>query len=66
MEFAVATADRLAITDLELSELLTQVYVKGGFTEPNEAASLFEPSAVRNRGLLIGAREKQHLSLAAW
>lgn len=64
MEFAIATADRLAITDLELSELLTQVYVKGGFTEPNEAASLFEPSAVRNRGVLIGAREKQHLSLA--
>ena len=64
MEFEIATADFLEITDLELSELLTQVYVEGGFTEPDEAASLFEPSAVRERGVLIGAREKQHSNLA--
>jgi ribosomal protein S18 acetylase RimI-like enzyme len=64
MEFAIATAECLEITDSELSELLAQVYVKGGFTEPSEAASLFEPSAVRNRGVLMGAREKRHLGLA--
>jgi len=64
MEFEIATADSLGITDLELSELLTQVYVAGGFTAPDEAVSLFEPSAVRNRGILIGAREKHHSKLS--
>ena len=64
MEFEIATADFLEITDHELSELLTQVYVAGGYTEPYEAVSLFEPSAVRKRGVLIGAREKQHSNLA--
>ena len=63
MEFEIATADSLGITDLELSELLTQVYVAGGFTLPDEAVSLFEPSAVRNRGVLIGARENRHSKL---
>ena len=64
MEFEIGTADLLKIDDIELSELLTQVYVAGGFTEPDEAASLFEPSAVRKRGMLIAARENLHLSLA--
>lgn len=64
MEFEITTADLLEITDLELSNLLTQVYVTAGFTTPEEASSLFEPSAVRKRGVLIGAREKQHSILA--
>ena len=64
MKFEIATADTLEITDPELSELLTQVYVAGGFTTQEEAASLFEPSIVRNRGVLIGARERQHSKLA--
>ena len=64
MEFDIGTADLLKIDDIELSELLTQVYVAGGFTEPDEAVSLFEPSAVRKRGMLIVARETLHLSLA--
>jgi len=64
MEFEIGTADFLGIDDFELSELLTQVYVAGGFTAPDEAVSLFEPSAVRKRGTIIGAREKQHLKLA--
>ena len=55
MEFEIATADFLEITDLELSELLAQVYVAGGYTEPDEAVSLFEPSAVRKRGVLISS-----------
>lgn len=59
MEFEIAKAEVLGITDLELSRLLTQVYVAGGFTDSEEAISLFEPSAVRKRGVLIGAREKQ-------
>ena len=64
MKFEIATADILEITDPELSELLTQVYVAGGFTSQEEAASLFEPSSVRNRGVLIGARERHHSKLA--
>jgi ribosomal protein S18 acetylase RimI-like enzyme len=64
MEFEIDSAELLRIDDIELSELLAQVYVAGGFTEPDEAVTLFEPSAVRKRGMLIGAREKQHLKLA--
>ena len=64
MKFEIATADTLEITDPELSELLTQVYVAGGFTSQEEAASLFEPSAIRNRDVLIGARDKHHSKLA--
>jgi ribosomal protein S18 acetylase RimI-like enzyme len=64
MEFEIAIADALRITDPELTELLSQVYIVGGFTTSEEAASLFEPTAVRNRGILIGAREKHHAKLA--
>jgi len=64
MEFEIGTADLLKIDDLELAELLRQVYVEGGYTEPDEAASLFEPSAVRKRGMLIGARDNLDLKLA--
>ena len=60
MEFEIAKDDFLKITDLELSDLLTQVYVASGYTKPEEAVLLFDPSAVRKRGILIGAREKQH------
>jgi len=64
MEFEIAPADSLEITDQELSELLTEVYVAAGFTTPDEAISLFEPTAVRNRGLLVGARENLSSTLA--
>jgi len=64
LEFEIASAERLEIADHEISELLTKVYVAGGFTAPDEAVSLFEPSAVRRRGFLIGAREKRHSKLA--
>lgn len=62
--FEIAAADGLEITDTEVSDLLTQVYVGGGFTSPEEAISLFEPSAVRARGALIGALEQQQSKLA--
>ena len=62
-EFEIDVAEVLRIDDIELSELLAQVYVAGGFVDAEEAVSLFEPSAVRKRGILIGAREKQHLQL---
>ncbi len=64
MKFEIDIADLLKIDDIELSELLTQVYVAGGFMKPDEAITLLEPSAVRKRGMLIGARETKHQELA--
>ena len=64
MKFIIDTADSLQIKDKELTDLLEQVFVGGGFTEPELAATLFEATAVRNRGILMGAREKQGLMLA--
>jgi ribosomal protein S18 acetylase RimI-like enzyme len=64
LKFEIATADRMSVSDSEISELLAQVYVTDGFTTPDEAVSLFEPSAVRTRGILICARKNKHSNLA--
>jgi ribosomal protein S18 acetylase RimI-like enzyme len=64
MEFEIAAAESREVTDQEISELLTRVYVADGFADPDEAASLFEPSAVRKRGILFAARESQSSKLA--
>lgn len=64
MELEIGTADYLKIDDVELADLLTQVYVAGGFTSADEAVALFEPAAVRERGVVIGARDKSNLKLA--
>jgi len=64
MDFHVDTADSLAITDLEISELLLQVYVDGGFVELESTTALFEPSAVRSRGKMLAARAVQNSILA--
>jgi len=64
MEFKIAPAASLEVTDLELWQLLVTVYVADGFTRADEAASLFEPSAVRNRGVILGAREQRQGTLA--
>lgn len=63
MEWEIDLADVLEIKNSEISELLTEVYVGGGFVKPDEAVSLFDPSAVRKRGVIIGVREKLHSSL---
>ena len=64
MEFEIDIAGKLNIEDSELSELLTEVYVEGGFTKPEEAEVLFEPSSVRQRGILICARDRETSALA--
>ena len=64
LQFEIITPDPIDIADFEISELLTQVYVAGGFTKPDEAVALFEPSEVRRRGMLICAREMQLSELA--
>jgi ribosomal protein S18 acetylase RimI-like enzyme len=61
MDFYIDTSDPPAIGNQEISELLSRVYVEGGFTDPERAAIQFEPSAVRNRGRLICARREDGL-----
>jgi ribosomal protein S18 acetylase RimI-like enzyme len=39
----------------DLQRLLTQAYVEGGFTEPDRAARIFAPDAVRARGDVLCA-----------
>jgi len=58
MEFSIDSADSLLINDQEISQLLTVVYVGGGFTDLETANTLFDAAAVRARGKIIGAREK--------
>ncbi|MBI3774315.1 MAG: GNAT family N-acetyltransferase [Gammaproteobacteria bacterium] len=64
MDFQIDTADVLAVSDPELSELLSQVYVDGDFVTPEMAVSLVDPAAVRSRGKIIAARKQQSLQLA--
>ena len=64
MEFVIDTAEALGIDDDEISALLAQVYVADGHATTEEAAILFAPTAVRERGVLLGAREQQHGALA--
>lgn len=58
MDFEFGTAENLKVTDAELSELLTEVYVGGSFTEPEHAKTLFDPLAVRQRGTILVVRNK--------
>lgn len=64
MNCIIDSADTLEVSDQELSDLLCRVYVDGGFSTAEEAASLFKPSAVRSRGKLICARDMQEKKLA--
>ena len=64
MEFEIDTAEFLKIDNIELSKLLMEVYVEGGYTKPDEAVTHFEPGAVKQRGMMIIAREKRQSRLA--
>lgn len=57
MKFITGSVDELKVTDAEISELLHQVYVEGGFTPSEVAKVVFEPKAVKSRGFVIGARD---------
>jgi len=63
MEFEIDTAEALGIRDDEIEELLDQVYVAEDYMTREEAVTLFTPAVVRQRGVLIGAREHQHAAL---
>jgi ribosomal protein S18 acetylase RimI-like enzyme len=43
----------IAVSDAAIGDLLHRAYVGGGFTDAEQAASMFEPSAVRSRGELL-------------
>ena len=64
MKFEIDIADVLKVKDIEISELLIEVYVDGGFIEPKEATLLFSANSVNQRGVLIAAREKLYSKLA--
>lgn len=64
MDFILNTSAELCITDQELWQLLMQVYVDGGYTDQERAQVIFDPVAVRQRGIIIGARESLNQPLA--
>lgn len=43
------------VQDVEILQLLTEVYVHGAYTTPERAAEIFRPEAIRGRGELITA-----------
>ena len=57
MKFIIEKLENLEISDEEISELLSQVYVQGGFTTATIAEKVFNPALVRKRGTLFAARE---------
>lgn len=57
MEFIIESLENLEISDKELSELLFQVYVEGGFTSDGVAQKVLDPASVKRRGLIFAARE---------
>lgn len=58
MEFIIDSCENLRVSDKEISELLSQVYVQAGYTTEEVAKSVFDPTMVRNRGVMFAAREK--------
>lgn len=57
MKFIIDSCENLEITDEEISELLSLVYVQAGFTTAESAKKIFDPIAVRNRGVIFASRE---------
>lgn len=57
MKFVIDKLENIEVSDEEISELLSQVYVQGGFTTANVAESVFNPALVKKRGIVFAARE---------
>lgn len=57
MEFKINRIENLYVSDDEIFELLSQVYVEGGFASADVAKTVFDPERVRARGSLIVAKE---------
>ncbi len=57
MEFIVDSAENLDVSDDEIFDLLSQVYVQAGFASAEIAKTVFDPVKVRDRGALIVSQE---------
>ena len=53
MEFFIDKLENLDVTDREISDLLSEVYVQGGYTAPELARIIFAPDNVKNRGIMF-------------
>jgi ribosomal protein S18 acetylase RimI-like enzyme len=49
--------ERHNVSDAEIFELLSQVYVNADFTSAETAQNIFDPVKVRERGVFLAARE---------
>ncbi|WP_300433019.1 hypothetical protein [uncultured Thalassolituus sp.] len=65
MNFEFDTSENLKIVDSELTEILKEVYVDGGFTDSELAEEIFEATAVRDRGAIFGIRNRESFELAS-
>lgn len=57
LKFIIESHENLGILDEEISDLLFEVYVQGGFTTAEVAETVFKPTLVKKRGVLFAARE---------
>ena len=57
MEFTITKSDANNVSDAELTDLLTEVYVQAGFVTPDDAITMFNATNVRQRGTIFIARE---------
>ena len=57
MKFIIERLEDLEISDKEITDLLSLVYIKGGFTTAEVAKSAFNPELVKKRGVIFAARE---------
>jgi len=64
MEFKIERIENTSVSDTEIFNLLSEVYVQAGFTKPETATSIFEPRKVKNRGILFVCREVESKVLA--
>ena len=58
MKFIIDRCENLQISDEEIYDLLSLVYVQTRFTSDERAKSIFDPIKVKDRGVLFASREK--------
>lgn len=64
MEFVTGQIDDIDVSDKEIFDLLSEVYVQAGYTASDTAKSIFEPAKVRSRGVVFVAKEVTNNELA--
>ncbi|GAA6145437.1 hypothetical protein NBRC116585_15550 [Thalassolituus maritimus] len=64
VSFEFDTAEHLKVGDSELTEILREVYVDGGFTDSELAEEIFKANAVRDRGAIFCVRNRESSELA--